>query len=80
MNLTILSILANVPLQDGIVQSVIYSLLGLAMALLAYKLIDWLTPGKISEQIAKDNNVALAIVVGSLILGICIIIARVIGG
>jgi uncharacterized membrane protein YjfL (UPF0719 family) len=31
-----------------------------------------------SEQIAKENNVALAIVVGALVLGVCIIIAQVI--
>lgn len=77
---TILAILANIRLEDGIFQSLIYSTIGLGMAVLAYKIIDALTPGKISEQIAKENNVALAIVVGSLILGVCIIIAQVIGG
>ncbi len=77
---TILTTLLNVSLQDGITQSLIYSVIGLAMAILAYKIIDWITPGDISQQIAKENNVALAVVVGSLILGVCIIIAQVIGG
>jgi putative membrane protein len=76
----ILTTLLNVSLQDGITQSIVYSIIGLAMAILAYKIIDWITPGNISEQIAKENNVALAIVVGSLVLGVCIIIAQVIGG
>ncbi|TAE49313.1 MAG: DUF350 domain-containing protein [Cytophagia bacterium] len=72
-------LLLNAPnLADGVLNSIIYSSLGLVMALIAYKLIDIIIPGKISEQIGKENNVAMAIVVGSLILGICIIIAKVI--
>ncbi|TAE75754.1 MAG: DUF350 domain-containing protein [Bacteroidetes bacterium] len=72
-------LLLNAPsLADGVINSLVYSGLGLVMALIAYKLIDLIIPGKISEQIGKENNVAMAIVVGSLILGICIIIAKVI--
>jgi uncharacterized membrane protein YjfL (UPF0719 family) len=74
----IANLLLSVPLQDGIVQSLIYSFIGIVMALIAYKVIDLMIPGKISEQIGKQNNVAMGIVVGSLILGICIIIAKVI--
>jgi uncharacterized membrane protein YjfL (UPF0719 family) len=71
-------LLATPSLSQGITESLLYSFIGLAMALLAFKIIDWITPGKMSEQIAKENNVALAIVVGALVLGVCIIIAQVI--
>ncbi|MCU0444505.1 MAG: DUF350 domain-containing protein [Microscillaceae bacterium] len=67
-------------LADGIVQTVVYSLIGIAMAILGFKIVDWITPGKMTEKIAKEGNVAMAILVGSLILGICIIIGQVIGG
>jgi putative membrane protein len=72
--------LLNVSLQQGIIESLIYSSIGLVMALIAFKVIDLITPGKMSEQIAKENNIALAIIVGSLVLGVCIIIAKVISG
>jgi putative membrane protein len=65
---------------DGVLQTVIYSLIGIAMAILGFKVVDWITPGKMTEKIAKEGNVAMAILVGSLILGICIIIGQVIGG
>ncbi|WP_051203265.1 DUF350 domain-containing protein [Hugenholtzia roseola] len=71
-------LLATPSLLQGVADSLLYSFIGLAMALLAFKVIDWITPGKMSEQIAKENNIALAIVVGSLVLGVCIIIAQVI--
>jgi uncharacterized membrane protein YjfL (UPF0719 family) len=75
---TILLIVSG--LADGILQTVVYSLVGIAMAVLGFKIVDWITPGKMTEKIAKDGNVAMAILVGSLILGICIIIGQVIGG
>ncbi|MEM9301124.1 MAG: DUF350 domain-containing protein [Pseudomonadota bacterium] len=61
----------------GIVSTVIYSLLGIGMAMLGFKMIDWMTPGNLREQIAEHENRALGTVVGATILGICIIIAAV---
>ncbi len=62
-------------LVNGVVESLIYSIIGLCLAVLAYKIIDWITPGNLSKQIAHEGNIALAILVGALILGVCIIIA-----
>ena len=59
----------------GILESIIYSLIGLVLAVLAFKVIDWVTPGNLSKQIAMEGNIALAILVGSLMIGICMIIA-----
>lgn len=60
---------------NGLLSTIIYSIIGVAMALLAYKLVDVLTPGHLSKQLSENHNIALAIVVGFLMLGICIIIA-----
>ena len=62
---------------SGIVSTVIYSFVGIAMATLGYKVIDWMTPGNLKEQIADHENRALAIVTGAMILGVSIIIAAV---
>jgi len=62
-------------LENGIVGTILYSLIGILMALLAYRMIDMIIPGKMSHQIAEDKNVAVALLASSMILGICIIIA-----
>jgi uncharacterized membrane protein YjfL (UPF0719 family) len=62
-------------LWHGVLESVLYSVIGIALAILAFKVVDWITPGELSKKIADEGNTALAILIGSLILGICIIIA-----
>jgi len=59
----------------GVVMTIIYSVLGMALAALAYRLIDALTPGNLGKELTEKQNIALAIVAGSMILGVCIIIA-----
>jgi uncharacterized membrane protein YjfL (UPF0719 family) len=49
------------------------------MALIAYKVVDLITPGKLAEDIA-NNNIALAILTGCIVLGVSIIIAAAIAG
>ena len=63
-------------LTTGIVSTIIYSSLGIVMAALAFKVIDLITPGKLSKDIA-ENNIALALLTGLMMLGVCIIIAAV---
>lgn len=63
-------------LVDGILSTVVYSGVGIVMASLAYKVIDFLTPGDLSKDIA-NNNFALATLAGFFMLGICVIIAAV---
>lgn len=62
-------------LEKGLIGTILYSVSGMIMAIVAYKLIDFVIPGKISEQITEDKNTAVAMVVAALMLGICIIIA-----
>lgn len=62
-------------LEKGLIGTILYSISGMIMAIVAYKLIDFVIPGKISEQITEDKNTAVAMVVAALMLGICIIIA-----
>lgn len=67
-------------LLDGLVSTVIYSVLGLLVAFFSYRVVDWLTPGDLSKELVEDKNVALAIVVGCWMLGVSIIIAAAIAG
>jgi hypothetical protein len=65
---------------DGISSTVVYGLVGIGMATISYKVVDLITPGNLSEELAHKQNLALAFVAGSMILGICIIIASVLFG
>ena len=67
------------PITDGILSTIVYGAIGMIMAFISYKVVDLLTPGDLGKDIA-DNNIALAILSGLTILGICIIIAAAIAG
>lgn len=69
-----------IDLANGIINSLIYALLGIVMAVFAAKVIDWITPGNLFRQLTDEKNVPLAIFSGLMVLGICIIIAAAIVG
>ena len=58
-----------------IINSILYSILGVVIFCIGFVIIDKLTPYHLWKELTEDNNVALAIVVGFGILGICTIIA-----
>jgi uncharacterized membrane protein YjfL (UPF0719 family) len=69
-----------VSLETGVVASLLYSIVGIIMAVFAAKVVDWITPGNLFRQLTDEKNVPLAIFTGLLVLGICIIIAAAIAG
>jgi uncharacterized membrane protein YjfL (UPF0719 family) len=54
---------------------VLFTALGVALAIAGYKLFDKCTPGDLHKEIVEHKNVAAAIVAAAVILGVCIIIA-----
>jgi hypothetical protein len=54
---------------------ILFSAVGILAAIAGYKLFDKCTPGDLHNEIVQNKNVAAAIVAGSVILGVCIIIA-----
>jgi uncharacterized membrane protein YjfL (UPF0719 family) len=59
---------------------VIYVLLGLAFFALAYFLIQKMTPFSLRKEIEEDQNVALGVVLGAVVIGIALIVAAAIRG
>lgn len=55
--------------------SLIYSLLGVVVFWVSFIIIDKITPYDLWGEINREKNVALAIVVGAMCLGIAIIVA-----
>ena len=57
-----------------------YTVFGLIMFGVAFWLIVKLTPFSIRKEVEEDQNVALAILIGAVMLGLSIIIAATIHG
>ena len=63
-----------------VVTTVVFVVLGLIVFALAFLVIAKATPFSVRKEIEEDQNVALAIVIGAVILGSAIIIAAAIHG
>lgn len=63
-----------------LVSAVVYSFLGIAVFAIGFYLLDKATPHDLWKEIIEKQNKALAIVVGAVSLGICLIIASAIHG
>jgi putative membrane protein len=63
----------------GLVASTVFGLLGIILLVLGYKVFDWLTPKlHLETELGEKHNVAVAIVVASIILGVAYICAHVV--
>jgi putative membrane protein len=58
----------------AMLSTVVYSVIGLAIFGLAFLLMVKISPFSIRKEIEKDQNVALAIIVGSVFIALAIII------
>lgn len=59
-----------------IITSMVFGLIGILLAIIGYKLFDIVTPFSLAKELAEDQNIAVGIVVGSIIIGICIVVSK----
>ncbi|MBB5032775.1 DUF350 domain-containing protein [Prosthecobacter vanneervenii] len=67
--------LAEYSIAHGLELFVVFGAAGLLMAVAGYKLFDKLTPGDLHAEIFERKNVAAAILAGSVIIGVSLILA-----
>ena len=60
---------------QAILASILYALIGVAIFCVTFVTVDKLTPYNLWKELVENKNTALAIVVGFVGLGICVIIA-----
>ncbi len=65
--------------QGHMVASVVYALIGIVMFALAFLLIERIAPFSLKKELAEDDNVAVGVLLGSIVIGLSIIIASAIG-
>ncbi len=58
-----------------LLNAAVYALLGIVIFMVAFFIVDKVTPYHLWNEIVKDKNIALAILIGAISLGMCIIIA-----
>lgn len=59
----------------NVVNAVVYAAIGIVVFALAFLVIDKVTPYNLWKEIVQEHNTALAILLGAMSLGICVIIA-----
>ena len=60
--------------------SILYALVGVLMFWLSFLIIDRITPYDLWKELVEKQNLALAIVVAAMLLGISIIVAAAVVG
>jgi len=58
-----------------LLNAVVYAALGIVIFCCAFFIIDKMTPYHLWDQIVREKNTALAILVGCMSIGMCVIIA-----
>ncbi|HEX8320681.1 DUF350 domain-containing protein [Longimicrobium sp.] len=62
-------------LLNHLVAAAVYAALGILLFVLAFFLVDRMTPGTLWKEIIEEHNTALAVIVGAMSIGLSIIIA-----
>ncbi|MBV9180183.1 MAG: DUF350 domain-containing protein [Acidobacteria bacterium] len=60
---------------NNVVNAMIYAAMGIVIFAGAFLVIDKVTPYNLWKEIVQEHNTALAILLGAMSLGICVIIA-----
>src|SRR6201984_1340796 len=59
----------------NLISALVYTFLGILVFVIAFVVMDKVTPYNLWKEIVQEHNMALAILVGAMSIGICIIIA-----
>ena len=61
-----------------VISTVIFGLLGITLIVLGFKIFDWLCPKiDVERELAEKHNIAVAIVIAAVIIGVSIVIASI---
>jgi putative membrane protein len=59
----------------NVISALVFTFLGILVFVIAFVIMDKVTPYHLWKEIVQEHNMALAILVGAMSIGICIIIA-----
>jgi uncharacterized membrane protein YjfL (UPF0719 family) len=62
-----------------VASSIIFGVIGIALMMLGYKAFDWITPRlDVEKELMDNHNVAVAIVIAALLIGVAIVVAHIV--
>ena len=62
-------------LLHNVINAALFAAIGIVIFVVAFVVMDKVTPYHLWKEIVQEHNMALAILVGTMSIGICIIIA-----
>ena len=65
---------------DAVVSTAVFAGIGLAVFAVAFLLMTRLAPFSVKKEIEEDQNVALAVIIAGVLIGISLIIAAAVSG
>lgn len=68
----------NEVILSEVIATVFYTVLGLVLLGFSWKVIEWMTPFSLRKEIEDDQNMAIAVLIGSLFISISLLIGAVI--
>jgi putative membrane protein len=60
---------------SNVVNAIFYAAIGIVIFASAFLVLDRITPYNLWKEIVQEHNLALAILLGAMSLGLCVIIA-----
>jgi uncharacterized membrane protein YjfL (UPF0719 family) len=60
---------------NNVVNAILYAAIGIVIFAGAFLVLDKVTPYNLWKEIVQEHNLALAILLGAMSIGICVIIA-----
>jgi putative membrane protein len=67
-------------LGEAIISTAVFSLLGIAVFALAFVLMTKVAPFSVKKEIEEDHNIALAVIMAGVLIGISLIISGAVSG
>jgi putative membrane protein len=60
---------------NNVVNAIVYAAMGIVIFSGAFLVLDKITPYNLWKEIVQEHNLALAILLGAMSLGLCVIVA-----
>lgn len=59
----------------GVGATFLYGMVGIAIAAIGTKVFQWVMPFSVKDELEKDHNLSVGVVMAAMVLGICLIVA-----
>lgn len=63
----------------NILSAIVFGLVGILLMVLGYKAFDWITPKlDVQKELAENHNIAVAIVIAAVLIGVSLLVAHIV--